>query len=317
MNCKGSFQKICFCAEKFTENDNSESFNCSSSTISTAAESADKRDNEKKGKKEKGGIFSSFFNSKMLLRGFRKQAKTDGLMPKVERTIKAAILIQQWYRSYLARMEIRRRYTWTIFQSMEYQGEQDQVKVYDFFNALLLHMPECSSKRDSEATSKHSSLEFSDKFEDESSDTSLLNGIDSGYKGPHISIPVTFNDFQTLIAHFRTSKHRLHAKYVAGILKESLKELKKLPNLNQANTAISKQITVCGDLHGKLDDLLVIFHKNGLPSLENPYIFNGDFVDRGKKSLEILLLLLSCLTLFPGGIFLNRGNHEDHVMNQR
>ncbi|XP_021924333.1 serine/threonine-protein phosphatase rdgC isoform X1 [Zootermopsis nevadensis] len=268
--------------------------------------------------KTRKGFFSKF-SPRNLFRSCKGGKKTEFSMPKVERTMKAAILIQRWYRRYLARMEVRRRYTWTIFQSIEYAGEQDQLKLYNFFNALLTHMPDATAKKPgSEISSKSSSIDTVDqKYEDESEDGSLQSA-DGGYKGIHISFPLTRADLDALIDTFRKKRQPcLHAKYVAGILKEAIVQLKRLPNLNQASTAISKQITICGDLHGKFDDLLVIFHKNGLPSTENPYVFNGDFVDRGKKGLEVLLLLLSCLLVFPGGVFLNRGNHEDHIMNAR
>ncbi|XP_063696667.1 serine/threonine-protein phosphatase rdgC isoform X2 [Culicoides brevitarsis] len=260
----------------------------------------------------RGGSLLKLFSPRGIYKGWRKGGRGMS-MTKIERTMKAAILIQQWYRTYLARIEVRRRYTWTIFQNIEYAGEQDQVRLYNFFNALLTHMPEAANKNvDSLGTSRSSSVDESDDMAEEG-----MEGPERTYRGPHINFPMQRKDLDIIIDLFRKKKYHLHAKYVAGILREAASKLKRLPNLNQASTAISKQVTICGDLHGKLDDLLVVFHKNGLPSPENPYVFNGDFVDRGKKGLEVLLLLVSCMLVFPGGVFLNRGNHEDTVMNAR
>ncbi|GAA49416.1 serine/threonine-protein phosphatase with EF-hands 1, partial [Clonorchis sinensis] len=110
-------------------------------------------------------------------------------------------------------------------------------------------------------------------------------------------------------------KKRLHPRYLYKLLSEAKHVLASRPNVQKASTSISKQITVVGDLHGQLADLQTILHKNGLPDVTNPYIFNGDFVDRGRCSVETMVIILTLMLLRPTAVYLNRGNHEDYYVN--
>ncbi len=58
-------------------------------------------------------------------------------------------------------------------------------------------------------------------------------------------------------------------------------------------------------------------HEIGLPSEHNVYLFNGDFVDRGRNGMEIILLLFALKLYDPNSLHLNRGNHECRRMNER
>ncbi|KAL2270216.1 hypothetical protein VTJ83DRAFT_2400 [Remersonia thermophila] len=68
-------------------------------------------------------------------------------------------------------------------------------------------------------------------------------------------------------------------------------------------------VKIVGDVHGQYTDLIRMFEMCGFPPHSN-FLFLGDYVDRGKQSLETILLLFCYKLKYPENFFLLRGNHE-------
>jgi diadenosine tetraphosphatase ApaH/serine/threonine PP2A family protein phosphatase len=74
------------------------------------------------------------------------------------------------------------------------------------------------------------------------------------------------------------------------------------------------ELLVVGDLHGSMESLHLALRACDAADRLAPgrsLLFNGDFVDRGTESVEVLASLLLLKHAHPTSVWLLRGNHED------
>ncbi|KAL3936151.1 MAG: hypothetical protein SGBAC_008471 [Bacillariaceae sp.] len=175
------------------------------------------------------------------------------------------------------------------------------------------------------------------------SDTYDPNAISlpSSYDGPNVSPEGILDDLEleasffepgklprdfvvAAMEHFKNQK-LIHKRYVARLLVSCKRYFENLASLMEItlpteapehDSSAAPRVTVCGDTHGQYYDVLNIFDMNGNPSRNNPYLFNGDFVDRGSFSVEVILTYLMWKLHDPSCIYLTRGNHETKNMNK-
>lgn len=107
------------------------------------------------------------------------------------------------------------------------------------------------------------------------------------------------------IEEIQNGKH-VGEKEVVTILNKLMEILYNEPTLLE----IPAPCNICGDIHGQLIDLFTLFETKKDTIGGRPYLFLGDYVDRGYYSLETFLYLACLKIKDPTKIYLLRGNHE-------
>ena len=141
--------------------------------------------------------------------------------------------------------------------------------------------------------------------------------VEPSYTGPRLdSSDQIDGKWVTEMMSYMQGQKIVHKKFAIMILLRCREIFEKDASLVHITVPEDKEVTVCGDIHGQFYDLLNIFKINGNPSESNPYLFNGDFIDRGSFSVEVVLTLLAWKAAYPKHMFMSRGNHESKNLNK-
>uniref|UniRef100_A0A7S2NQR6 Serine/threonine-protein phosphatase n=1 Tax=Zooxanthella nutricula TaxID=1333877 RepID=A0A7S2NQR6_9DINO len=132
-----------------------------------------------------------------------------------------------------------------------------------------------------------------------------------GYTGPRYRGGAAIDEaWLRQLMDFQKTGGLLPKKDAYLIVLDMIDRLRKENAMGDVTVRPGQTLTVFGDLHGQYFDVLNVLGMTGLPSPDRPFIFNGDFVDRGSWSIEVILLLFSMKLKNPDAVFFNRGNHE-------
>lgn len=164
----------------------------------------------------------------------------------------------------------------------------------------------------------HTSVGYGEEVCAAPSETVNLDLIedDYSYEGPVYRSGEITVEFCLELMEWQREQKTLMKRYAYEIVLDAIKLLRNLDTVVSVEVPEGEEITVCGDIHGQYYDLLNILEMNGCPSECNPYVFNGDLVDRGSFSVEVVLALFAWKLLYPQHLHLARGNHETRHMNR-
>ena len=114
----------------------------------------------------------------------------------------------------------------------------------------------------------------------------------------------------------------LKSQIITALCEEAIKVLINDPQVLKLKPGVK----IFGSIHGQFGDMMRFFSEYGVPDTDPQfqkksdiealdYLFLGNYVDRGRNSLEVICTLLALKLKFPKQVFLLRGSHEDRKIN--
>lgn len=208
-----------------------------------------------------------------------------------------------------------------------------QLAVGDFKRVLALEPNNTTVKQQLDVTQKLvRKIEFEKAIEREEEISAVLRcqeiiadggcELDKTYTGPELPMDsatgkyiITIDFVREMMKMFKDGK-TLPKRYVWEIALGAYSTFEKEPSLVELTLESGKSVDVIGDVHGQYFDVLKLFQLTGEPTETHALLMNGDLVDRGSWSIEVIVMAFAFKWLYPTRMYINRGNHETKDMNR-